>query len=69
MKIEQPFDGHNTYGYPYTFHKVYSLECGPCPENPSETNFLYLLTDIGFALLIAVVLYYIIKLIFRKKTI
>ena len=57
MKIETPFDGNDTYGFPFTFHIKWSGMCFDCPENPTETYYGYLLIDfiisgiIGFGLL------------------
>ncbi|WP_299782782.1 hypothetical protein [uncultured Formosa sp.] len=57
MKIETPFDGNDTYGFPFTFHIKWSEMCFECPENPTETYYGYLFIDflisgiIGFGLL------------------
>ena len=53
MKIETPFDGNDTYGFPFTFHIKWSGMCEPCPENPTETYIGYLLIDILIAGLFA----------------
>ncbi|QIE58667.1 hypothetical protein G5B37_03550 [Rasiella rasia] len=46
MKIETPFDGNDTYGFPFTFHIKWSGMCDPCPDNPTETYLGYLFIDI-----------------------
>jgi hypothetical protein len=48
-KIETPFDGHDTYGFPLTFHTTFSRMCNPCPTKMSYTNYWNLLADLGFA--------------------
>ena len=53
MKIETPFDGNDTYGFPYTFHIKWSGMCFECPENPTETYYGYLLIDFIIAGLIS----------------
>jgi hypothetical protein len=55
-KIETPFDGHDTYGFPFTFHKVFSGMCDPCPPNPSATYYGWLVVDVLFAAIVAVAL-------------
>lgn len=45
MKIETPFDGNDTYGFPFTFHIKWSGMCFECHENPTETYYGYLLID------------------------
>lgn len=45
MKIKTPFDGNDTYGYPFTLHIKWSGMCFECPENPTETYYGYLLID------------------------
>lgn len=49
MKIETPFDGNDTYGFPFTFHIKWSGMCDPCPDNPTDTYIGYLLVDIVLA--------------------
>jgi len=61
MKIETHFDGNDTYGFPFTFHIKLSGMCDPCPENPTETYFGYLIIDIIFALIIALGIDFTIK--------
>lgn len=53
MKIETPFDGNDTYGFPFTFHKKWSGMCFECPENPTETYYGYFLIDLIIAGLIS----------------
>ena len=53
MKIETPFDGNDTYGFPFTFHIKWSGMCFECPENPTETYYGYLLIDFIIAGLIS----------------
>jgi hypothetical protein len=51
MKIETPFDGNDAYGFPFTFHIKWSGMCNKCPENETETNYLYFIIDfiiVGF---------------------
>ena len=54
MKIETPFDGNDTYGFPLTFHIKWSGMCFECPENPTETNYGYLFIDFLIAFLISI---------------
>ena len=54
MKIETPFDGNDTYGFPLTFHIKWSGMCFECPENPTETYYGYLLIDFLIAFLISI---------------
>jgi len=54
-KIETPFDGDDTYGFPVTYFIRFSGMCDPCPPNPTETYYLKLLVDILFAAGIAAV--------------
>jgi len=49
MKIETPFDGNDTYGFPLTFYIKWSGMCFKCPEKPTETYYEYLLIDIAIA--------------------
>lgn len=52
-KIETPFDGDDTYGFPLTFFIRFSGMCEPCPPNPTEIFYLKLLFDIIIAFLFA----------------
>ena len=54
-KIETPFDGNDTYGFPLTFFIRFSGMCSPCPPNPTETFYLKLVVDITVAFLFAVI--------------
>ena len=50
-KIETPFDGNDTYGYPLTFHTEYGGKRDPRPVNSGATNYWNLVVDIGFSLI------------------
>jgi hypothetical protein len=56
-KIETPFDGNDTYGFPLTFFIRFSGMCSPCPPNPTETFYLKLLGDVAVAFLIAIIIW------------
>tara|TARA_R100000005_G_C4986819_1_gene194934 strand:- start:623 stop:895 length:273 start_codon:yes stop_codon:yes gene_type:complete len=49
MKIETPFDGNDTYGFPFTFHKTLGGRRFPIPENYYETHIWYLVIDFAFS--------------------
>ena len=49
-KIETPFDGDDTYGYPFTFFVRFSGMCNRCPPNPTEIKFTALLIDLALAI-------------------
>ncbi len=69
-KIETPFDGHDTYGFPFTFFTKFSGMCMPCPPNPTETNYLNLLIDILVSLIFGFIIwigYKKTKVALRKK--
>ncbi|MCB0476448.1 MAG: hypothetical protein KDC69_12280, partial [Flavobacteriaceae bacterium] len=67
MKIQTPFDGNDTYGFPFTFHVKWSGMCYDCPENPTETYFGYLLADLIFPGIIAVGIHSLIKKLKRAN--
>lgn len=50
-KIETPFDGNDTHGYPLTFHTEYGGKRDPRPVNSGFTNYWNLLADIAFSLI------------------
>jgi hypothetical protein len=54
-KIERHFDGNDTYGYPLTFYTKLGGKCQPCPDSLSQTNYLNLLVDLSFGLVVGVV--------------
>ena len=60
-KIETPFDGNDTYGFPMTFFIRFSGMCSPCPPNATETFYLKLLVDILFAIVTAVIILTVFK--------
>ncbi|MBO6514970.1 MAG: hypothetical protein JJ975_00280 [Bacteroidia bacterium] len=53
-KIETPFDGDDTYGFPFTFYIVYSGMCDPCPDEPTQFYGFKLWIDILFSAILAV---------------
>ena len=53
MKIETPFDGNDTYGFPFTFHKTLGGKRFPITENYYETHIGYLVMDFIFSGLLA----------------
>lgn len=61
MKIETPFDGDDTYGFPFIFYLESSQMCNPCPINPISFYWKYFVLDFCFALSIAIGLYFLIK--------
>ena len=61
MKIQTPFDGNDTYGFPFIFHIKWSGMCYDCPENLNETYFGYLLADLIFSGIIAGGIYGLLK--------
>lgn len=67
MKIETPFDGNDTYGFPFTFHIKWSGECFECPENPTETYLGYLIADLVLSGIIAIGIYSLIKKLKREN--
>jgi len=67
-KIETPFDGHDTYGFPFTFFIRFSGMCDPCPPNPTETKIGYLLIDILFSIIVGLLLWLIVKKVKLKLT-
>lgn len=63
MKIETPFDGNDTYGFPFDFHKKLSGMTFPIPENHNTTHIGYLIVDFVFS---GILVFGILSL--RKKT-
>ena len=56
-KIETPFDGNDTIGFPLTFYFQNSGECDPCPANPIQVYYFYLLIDIITATIISALIW------------
>ncbi|MDI9364229.1 MAG: hypothetical protein QM541_04705 [Flavobacterium sp.] len=56
-KVETPFDGNDTYGFPLTFFIRFSKMCKPCPANGSEIFYLKLSLDILIAFIIALIIW------------
>ena len=52
-KVETPFDGNDTYGFPSTFFKRFSGMTSPPPTVASETYYVPLLIDIVVAFIVA----------------
>jgi hypothetical protein len=65
-KIETPIDGHDTYGFPLTFHTQFSGMCDPCPENPTKTNYWNLLLDIAIAAGAGFIIWKIIRVVTQR---
>lgn len=55
-KIETPFDGNNTYGFPLTFLIQLGGKRFPNPENWTEIFYFKLLVDITVAFLLAILI-------------
>ena len=55
-KIETPFDGNDTYGFPLTFLIRLSGKRFPNPENWTEIFYFKLLVDIAVAFLLAILI-------------
>lgn len=54
-KIETPFDGNDTYGFPLTFFIRLGGKRFPDPENWTEIFYLKLLVDIVVAFLLSII--------------
>ncbi|MEZ4878217.1 MAG: hypothetical protein R2805_11785 [Flavobacterium sp.] len=68
MKIETPFDGNDTYGFPFTFHIKWSGMCFECPENPTKTYYGYLFIDFVIAFLISIGVWKLFSNLKNKKS-
>lgn len=69
-KIETPFDGNDTYGFPLTFFVRFSGMRISYPLNPTEIKIIYLLIDALFSLIMGLLLWFAarkIKLGLSKK--
>ena len=71
-KIEIPFDGNNTFGFPLTFLIRLGGKRFPNPENATEIFYYKLLVDIAVAFLIAIIVWTVytklIKILMEKKS-
>ncbi|CAM3736656.1 hypothetical protein MUGA111182_06285 [Mucilaginibacter galii] len=61
-KVETPFDGDDTYGFPLTFFKKFGGMTFPHPSVESETYYLPLFVDV----LVTFVLAFVIGKIYRR---
>jgi LPXTG-motif cell wall-anchored protein len=66
-KIETPFDGNDTYGYPLTFHTKYGGKRDPKPVNSGFINYWNLLADIAFSLIGGLVVSASIYIVRKKR--
>ena len=65
VKIETPFDGNDTYGFPLEFYKIYGGKRTYYP--PNEFSIIKLTIDIITAAFISFVIMTIIKKIRQRK--
>ncbi len=67
MKIETPFDGNDTFGFPFIFFERFSQHCNPCPSEPTAMYWDFFLYDTLISFSFAFLLFtFIMKL--KKRT-
>lgn len=67
MEIETPFDGNDTYGWPFTFYTRLSVMTEPSSGGQVETSTEYFLIDFVVSGVLAFVSFSLVQKLIRRN--